>query len=149
MADETLPQDNAENFGDISKDLINAGCFVSITQAHNHVKEYLSLPGCLPQHDPKHIYGHVFGLNNLRKLIYQIDLYNSAQTDDTKLLKGVRVYQAVSERSDTNFPTAGKLRDLIFMPVLANGTDMPEKALEHLVEGPVLTGSRPCPNQCN
>ena len=131
-------------------DLCNAGKFIIVDDAAKSLKAYLDLP-CTPSaNDPKHVYGHTFGLNSIRKMLYDIDVYNAAVAPGDKRIAGLRVYYGLSVRNDVNFPLDPPdiMRpDLIFMPVKDDGVDL---YTINSISGTetVLSGSRPCPNQC-
>jgi len=154
MANETTPAP-AESVeigecADMKNNLINAGAFITVDDAAKSLLAYLNFPGTPPRDDPKHIYGHIFGLNTLRTLLNNIDLFNEDAPAE-KVITGVRVYYGVSERHDANFPLNpphGKFRDLIFMPVKPSGEDL-YPIDPHMVDPQlIMSESRPCPTQC-
>ncbi len=127
--------------------LCDAGEIINIDDAAKSLQRYFALPGTLPQHDPKHVYGHTFGLNRIRQMLFDIDVHNTKLQPGEKKIAGLRIYYGVSERHDSDFPVVGFCPDLIFMPVMEDGVDL---YTIHSLSGneTVLSGSRPCPNQC-
>jgi hypothetical protein len=135
---------------DMKNNLINAGAFIQVEDAAKSLLAYLNFPGTPARDDPKHIYGHIFGLNTLRTLLNNIDLFNKDAPED-KVITGIRVYYGISERYDADFPLNpphGKFRDLIFMPVVPSGKDLYPIDPELVDPQLILSESRPCPTQC-
>lgn len=127
--------------------LPNAGEFIKVDEAVASLKRYFALPTTPSPDDPDHVYGHTFGLNKIRKLLFDIDLYNTELKPGEKKISGLRIYYGVSERHDPDFPVNGPCADLIFMPVKEDGVDI--YTIHSLSGGEeVLSNSRPCPNQC-
>ncbi len=98
--------------------------------------------------DPdKFVLGHLFHLNCIKSFITAIDTYNEQYSDtDPERITGVRVYRGRHKRR-----RLGSKKDLIFMPVRANGEDLhhvygpiPYKGLDYII----MSYSRPCPNLC-
>jgi hypothetical protein len=155
MSNETTTTENPKAViapcAQMGDDLINAGTFVGLSTAVASLQAYLDAPGTPTLGDPGHIFGHTFGLNNLRTLLFNIDLYNSEKVDDEPLIKGIRVYYGIDKRNDASFPMNppnGMFRDLIFMPVVADGSDL-FPIIRGIVDPQlILSGSRPCPNEC-
>ncbi|MCD8739834.1 hypothetical protein LT679_04405 [Mucilaginibacter roseus] len=127
--------------------LCNAGEFITVKNAADSLTRYFKLPTTPPHDDPKHVYGHTFGLNKIRRMLFDIDLYNAGLTVSEPRIAGIRVYYGFSERHDPDFPLNEACADLLFMPVLDNGVDIYNI---HLLTGTeqILSASRPCPNQC-
>jgi hypothetical protein len=137
---------------DMKVDLSNAGKFITLKAATESLQAYLQAPGTPPRKDPKHIYGHGFGLNNIRTLLYRIDQYNGNVKPADKKIAGIRIYYGLDERHDPSFPLRpphGKFRDLIFVPLMEDGNDF--YPIDHDLEDPVmiLSEGRPCPTQCS
>lgn len=142
----------------IEVNLINAGAFITEAQAHASLKSYFNEPGVLPPDDKAHIYGHVYGLNKFRELIGNIDKYNAEHVNDDEKIFGIRAYYGKCERHDPDFPLNppdAPCRDVFFMPVLKNGSDLfslngPKTMIKSIVPGDelILGEARPCPNQC-
>ncbi len=136
----------------ITKNLSDAGKFYKVADAKSSLQCYLDQPDTPSSDDPKHIFAHVFGINNIRELLYRMDLYNEQVTRDKtgKKIKGVRMYHGLDCRTDSDFglPHDKLFRDLIIMPVLENGHDL-YPMLDKLIDNDIiLSGSRPCPPQC-
>lgn len=138
--------------GNMKVNLINAGKFIELGDAIKSLQAYFNAPGTPPRTDPAHIYGHTFGLNNLRSLLFQIDQYNGNLSAGKLPINGVRIYYGIDKRDDSSFPLnppTGMFRDLIFMPVLEDGNDLypVDPGFENTVG--ILGNGRPCPNQCS
>jgi len=128
--------------------LANAGEFITVEAAAISLGKYLSDPSTPATNEQSHIFGHVFGINNLKKVLLEIDIYNSKQGDKDPKIAAIKCYYGISERHDPDFPLKpqnGEFRDLILMPVLDNGKDKHHISLRG---DEILSGSRPCPNQC-
>lgn len=135
--------------GDMSKKLCTAGKFIEQGEAAIRLSAYFKASGTSPK-DPHNIFGHTFGLNNIRTMLYNIDQYNANPPAGAKLVKGIRVYLGYSRRDDPDFPmnpVDGSFNDLIFMPVLEDGNDYLQ-IYELTGTDVILSGSRPCPNEC-
>jgi len=141
----------------MAQNISNTGTFVNAQEAKANVDAYLKDTGA-PQpgpHHVDHVFGHVFGLAKVKKLIANIDKHNEKEKDTKKHIAGIRVYHAKSVRAGKE--RQGSMRDLVVVPVTKNGHDYPEK-IHHGAEAPakpvkanralILTGSGPCPNVC-
>jgi hypothetical protein len=132
-------------------DLLNAGRFITPDEATLSLRDYLNEPGTPPADAPGHIYGHTFGLQKLRELMLNIDVYNSQQVSDDTRVQGVRMYYGKSARRDPAFPLSPpgvKVRDVFMMPVLKDGNDLFKLNPVAGDADLILGESRPCPNQC-
>lgn len=154
MANEIQPAANAAlEIGkcvDMKNNLINAGTFIKVDDAAASLQAYLDAPGTPPCDDPTHIYGHIFGLKTLQTLMTNIDNYNGGVEADQKIT-GVRIYYGVGLRHDASFPLHPPhrmYRDLIFMPVVLDGTDLYPIGPEFADAQLIMSESRPCPTQC-
>jgi hypothetical protein len=129
--------------------LINAGEFINAAAAKESLLAYSMEPNVQPLNDPNHIFGHTFGIQKLREFLLKMDLYNAGEIDDEDKIYGVRIYYGKSKRSDPDFPLPDEaLRDVFIMPVKKNGEDL-YRVVPLLAENMILSGSRPCPNQCS
>ena len=132
----------------MSVNLANAGEFITLENAAISLGNYLSDPTTPAKNDPNHIFGHVFGINSLKKVLLDIDIFNAKQKQDKPKIAAIKFYYGISERHDQDFPLKpkdGAFRDLILIPVLDSGKDFHNIGI---TEDIVLSGSRPCPNQC-
>lgn len=131
--------------------LVNAGAFVDEQHARGSLQAYFEESGVSTPDDPNHIYGHTFGLNRFRELLYKIDIYNSTKSNPNDQIFGVRIYYGKCVRNDHDFPLNppnGLFRDVFFMPVLKDGRDL--YTIRPATDpGLILAVSRPCPNQCS
>lgn len=127
-------------------DLINAGEFISESEAHASLEKYFKEPGVPSPTDPDHIYGHTFGLNKIRQLMNKIDVYNKS-AEEEKQVHGIRIYYGKCRRRDPKYSQKGELRDVFLMPVIKDGSDLYK--VDRFFDGEFIVGEgRPCPNQC-
>ncbi|MES2651069.1 MAG: hypothetical protein V4663_04980 [Bacteroidota bacterium] len=145
---------NSPEFGSIECDrmkinLPNAGEFITVQNAAISLGKYINHPTTPARNDDAHIFGHVFGINSLKKVLLDIDIFNSKQGATDPKIAAIKFYYGISKRNDVDFPLKpidGEFRDLILMPVLDTGKDV--HTVLRFVDDLVLSGSRPCPNQC-
>lgn len=117
------------------------GQFVSHEVAKGYVRAYLNDTGARQPNetDPAHIFGYVFGLNNLKQFLLKIDAYNVGELTVDKQITAVRVYRAKSSQ-----------QDLVLVPVMRSGVDCPKSLInKEKDDGMYLSGAGPCPNVCN
>ncbi|KIA96212.1 hypothetical protein OC25_03790 [Pedobacter kyungheensis] len=129
--------------------LANAGEFITVANAAISLEKYLGDPQTPARNESSHIFGHVFGINSLKKVLMDIDIFNARQGEKDPKIAAIKCYYGISKRNDCDFPLKpadGEFRDLILMPVLDTGVDF-HKILG-IDDDEVLSGSRPCPNQC-
>lgn len=135
---------------DMKVNLINAGKFIEIEDAVESLQAYFDIPGTPAPDDPTHVYGHTFGLNKFRALLTNMDHFNENLEPGQPPIDGIRIYYGNDKRDDPDFrmnPPDGLFRDLIFIPVLEDGTDL--FPIDQLTNPElILSSGRPCPNQC-
>lgn len=121
----------------------NKGKRVGRTDAKKILNDYLS--SVQNPDDPNHVYGHLFGLNRLRELLFEIDKHNTDTTNPDDQITAIRIYRGLSARTQ-----GGPLvSDLVIAPVKRNGFDYPKGLPEPVTEPLVfLVESGPCPNVC-
>jgi hypothetical protein len=129
-----------------TKDMTGIGTFYNQADAKKRLDDYFSATGNSP-HDKKLVFGQLFGISMVQKLLDWITAINNDPTT-IKKLTGIRVYNAMSVRPDLPAPDNGKLLpDVVFVPVYEDGFDI---LPVHEVMGVFmsLSGGMPCPNEC-
>ncbi|MDH5398226.1 MAG: hypothetical protein OEX02_08775 [Cyclobacteriaceae bacterium] len=112
------------------------------------------------------VYGHLFGLDNVREFMNKIEAYNRDPSNKANEIAGVRVYRVKNlKRQEEKYyldKSGGDkekvpLKDILMVPVTKDGKD-----LYHVCDNPkvdpsdvaptndnILTEPLPCPNFCN
>ncbi|SHM94274.1 hypothetical protein [Mucilaginibacter sp. OK098] len=146
----TLKRANFTTKNDIctlaTTDMADIGTFFSQPDAKQRLDDYFNVTG-YSRTDPKLIYGQLFGLNCFKTFMDKIDAYNTGLAAADQIT-GVRIYEAMCVRPSLPPPDDTRLlADVLIIPVLANGQDVPtiHDAIDPML---VLSDGMPCPNEC-
>lgn len=127
-------------------DMADIGTFLSQPEAKQRLDDYFTVTG-YSRTDSKLIFGQLFGLTSFKNFIAKIDNYNTGLLPADQIT-GIRIYEAMCVRPSLPPPDDTKLlADVLIIPVLANGKDIPDIGG---VADPmlVLGDGMPCPNEC-
>lgn len=119
------------------------GKFIAREKAAADLLRYMTVNGIDPN-DENAVVGYTIGVDYIRRLLYNMDLYNSRVTNPDEVVTGLRVYHALTESGEGDHEQA-----VFFMPVMSNGFDLHKVMPVEELPNTIVGETRPCPNQCS